>query len=387
VAALLGSRRWLPRNRTSAAAKSGYVASLLVIACIAIDQWRGAAGPAPIIELLAALLCLLHLTFARRAGAGLRVVSAAYGSARPWLERANIALAMRVARPLLVAAVIVLAATMRQHSFTLAGLAGAFAIVWLGSLPRLPRTSMRIAVPAVALLLASPLWASFAPPWNWVGEILDEPDAGERQARIQAAEKIASRADRPLPNDKEAVAARLADRIDKPPDGALDPKTAALRRDQARDALQAALLLAPDDGEFQRLERALMRLDGVHPVRLDEALSEHAAGRPALLRDQCTEIARHLPAPKLRELLQAPQEPPTLQWTLALADDLAQGYGTAPPLTRDFRQYLLRRALSGRALLRPEPLTGTMLLACMGLAALALAVALALGLAPRAARQ
>jgi hypothetical protein len=80
-------------------------------------------------------------------------------------------------------------------------------------------------------------------------------------------------------------------------------------------------------------------------------------------------------------------EPATLDWTLALAEDLAAAYGTAPPMTRDFRQYLLRRAFGGRTLLRPDAATGAILLACLGLAALALAVALALGLAPRPTRQ
>lgn len=386
IAALLGTRRWLPRNRTSPAAVAGYAAAALVVVCMAIDSARDIGlTAAPLFTLLPALLCLLHLTFARRAGAGLRVVSAAYGSARPWLERVNITMAMRVARPALVGAVIVLAATMRQYSFTLAGMAAAFALVWLGSLPRPGRNSMRVAAAGLALLLASPAWAGILPVWVATDEILDQPDPAKRRDRVRWMEARASAREGDDSEGIEAFRLRIAERIERPPEAAGSTEAARLRRDQGRDGLCAALMLAPEDPEFQRLERVLLRLDGVHPVRIDEALSEHAAGRPALLREQCAEIARHLPAPRIRALLGAAPEPATLDWTLALAGDLAAAYGTAPPMTRDFRQYLLRRGLGGRTLLRPDAATGAVLLACLGLAALALAVALALGLAPRRA--
>lgn len=383
VAALLGSRRWLPHDKTSPAALAGYAAAGVVVVCLMIDNFRGVDETlAPLFVLLPALLCLLHLTFARRAGQGLRVVAAAFASARPWLERANILLAMRVARPALVAAVIVLAATLRQHSAALVGMAAAFALVWLGSLPRPGRSTMRVAAVAAVLIAASPLWAGLVPAWLVAEKyIVGEADPAVRKRFLRSIEARATDDSWGSGGSDEEFRKALAERFEKQPEET--PEAAALRRDQARDGLQAALLLAPDDAEYQRLERAMLALDGVRPMAISEALAEHAAGRPAPLRAEAAEIARHLPAKELRALLGAETDPATLQWTLALSEDLAQAYGTAPPATRALREHLMGRALAGRSLLRPEAGTGVILLACLALAAAALAASLALGLAPR----
>ena len=387
LAALLSARRWLPHHWRSPFAVAGYAAAAVLLFCAAMDRRLGHEGDyLRVLVLLVALLALLGLTFARRAGPGMRLVSAAFGSARPWLERLNVLVAFRVARPVLVGIVVAVAATMREYSVTLIGAAVAFALVWIASPPpyRRPRVS-RAGALAVAAILAAPLYAGTFADRDLAAGLLETPSAADRQQTLQDIEAAVARGKLPQPESLEEFRERLARRIEAPPEAELKLEAAEQRRAQARDALNAALMLAPDDAVFLRLERMLHHLDGIQRVRIDEAISEHAAGRPAQLREQCTEIAGQLRAPRLRALLQAASEPATHEWTLALAADLREAYGTAPPRTRELRQYLLARALAGRTLLRPGPATGGLILACLGLAAAALAVALALGLAPRRA--
>lgn len=389
VAALLTARRWLPYNWRSPAAKAGYLAAGVVIVCVAADYFRAVPDAVePVTKVLPALLALLHLTLARRAGPGMRVVSAAFGSGRPWVERLNVTLALQVARPALVIAVPVLAVAHRPHSLALAGMAIAFAVIWIGSLHTTPRARNTSIIRAASALLALAMLPALAANTGLepVLQLTEERDSARRTELRREAEAFATRVD--LREDdprRQRMRIAIATRLEPPPDAALTPAEREAGLDQARDGLAVALLLFPDDPEFQRLERVQLNADGVRAVRLDETLSEHAAGRPQALREQATEIARNLPAPRLRGLLASTTEPPTVEWTIALVADLQQAYGSAPPLVRDFRQYELKRALAGRSLLRPDPLTATVLLACMGLAAVALAFALTLGLAPRPA--
>lgn len=388
VAALVGSRRWLPQDWKSPAAKAGYLAAAVVLAGVVADWLRAVPDAAePLTKVLPALLALLHLTLARRAGPGMRLVSAAFGSGRPWVERLNITLALQVARPLLVVAVPVLAVAHRPHSLALAGMAIAFAVVWIGSLHTTPRARtrgtgvVRVAGVLLILLLAPALHALAR--HVAVLQITDERDPARRMELRAEAEHWVGRI-KPEPNDplQQELRAALTARLEPAPTAQLAERDLAL--DQSRDGLAVALLLFPDDPEFQRLERAQLAADGLRPVRLDEALSEHAAGRPTALRDQLAELSRNIPAPRLRALLDASADAPTVEWHIALIADLQAAYGSAPPLVRDFRQHEMRRALAGRSLLRPDPLSATVLLASLGVAALALALALALGLAPRA---
>lgn len=380
VAALVCSRRWLPQHPRSPRAVAGYVAAAVVVLCVVIDHLRGVAAAAePVTKVLPALLGLMHLTLARRAGPGMRVVSAAFGSGRPWLERLNVLAALQLARAGLVAGVVVLAIAYRPHSVTLAGLAIAFAVVWIGSLQGSPTRGSGVArVAAVAMLVLAPALFAATDRWQLVRDTLDNPDPHARLRFRREAESLrTARPGEPVPENVREV---LAQRIDPPAPGG---QATERNRDQVRDALGIALLFAPQDPELQRLERAQLQTDGVQPVRLDEALSEHAAGRPDSMREQAAAIARAIPGRELRRILEGSSDATTAAWTLALVADLQHAYGTAPPLTRDCRQYLMRRALTGRSLLRPDAFAGVVLLACLGLAAAALAIALALGLAPR----
>jgi len=388
VAALLTSRRWLSHNWRSPAAKAGYLATGVVIACVAADYWRGVPDAAePITKVLPALLALLHLTLARRAGPGMRVVSAAFGSGRPWVERLNVILALRIARLLLLVAVPVLAVAHRPHSLALAGMAIGVAVVWIGSLHTTPRargTGVYRAIAAALVMIAiAPVAHALARDAETL-QITEERDAARRMKLRAQAEEWAARmhANPDAPSQQQLRAALIA-RLEPAPNATPAGPDRDLALDQSRDGLAVALLLFPDDPEFQRLERLQLAADGVRPVRLDEAISEHSAGRPAALREQALEISRNLPARELRRLLDASGEPRTVEWTLALVTDLQAAYGSAPPLVRDFRQYELRRALAGRSLLRPDPAVAGVLLTCLGLVAVALAIALTLGLAPR----
>ncbi len=387
VAALLSSRRWLPSRWKSPAAKAGYMAAAVILGGIALDWYRGVPDAAePITKVLPLLLALMHLTLARRAGPGMRVVSAAFDSQHAWLQRLNVTMAMRVARPGMVAAVPVLALALRPHSLALAGLAIGFGILWIGSLHAAPRTrgTGMVQVAALALLLAFPTLALAAnQQWRDSESLLQEPDATRRAATIR--DLIATRAGAQAPAGAPSAEflQRLAQRLEQPQDPALSGVERTRLRDQTRDTLRAALLLTPDDMELQRLERLQLQQDGVRLVRLDEALAEHAAGRPQALHEQANDIAHNLPAPNLRRLLDATQEPPTVSWNVALCLDLQEAYGTAPPLVQVFRQHLVRRAVNGRSLLRPDAESGAVLLACLGTVALALALSLGLGMSPR----
>lgn len=388
VAALVGSRRWLPQDWKSPAAKAGYLAAAVVLAGVVADYLRAVPDAAePLTKVLPALLALLHLTLARRAGPGMRLVSAAFGSGRPWVERLNITLALQVARPLLVAAVPVLAIAHRPHSLALAGMAIAFAVVWIGSLhttPR-PRTRGTGVVRAAALVLI----VLFIPALHAMAtqvavlQVTDERDASRRLELRAEAERWVGRV-QPDARDTVQLALRaaLSARLE-PAQATPAAPDRELALDQSRDGLAVALLLFPDDPEFQRLERAQLAADGLRPVRLDEALSEHAAGRPGAFRDQVAELSRGIPSPRLAALTLSETDPSTAEWSIALAGDLQLAYGSAPPLVRDFRQHLMRRALAGRSLLRPDPVTAVWLLFCLGVTAVALALALTLGLAPR----
>lgn len=383
-AALLTARRWLLRDLRSPAVRAGVLAAAVVAICVGVDYARGVPDPAePITKVLPALLALLHLTLARRAGSGMRVVSAAFGSGRAWLEWLNVNMALRVARLVLLCAVPLLAVTYRAHSVTLAGMAIGFALVWIGSLHTAPRNRatgvVRVGTAAMLLLLLPLLPAAGQAD---LLAMLDESDASRRAATRARLETSQANGE-PAPEGSIDLRDRLALLIDRPPDASAALADRAARRAQAREVLSLALLLWPDDADLQRLERVQLAADGVRPVRLDEALTDHAAGRPRALHEQATEITRNLPTPRLRALLDAPTEPATVQWHMALVADLQLAYGSAPPVTRDFRQFVFRRALTGRSLLRPDPATAAVLLSCLGMAALALAVALALGLAPR----
>lgn len=387
IAALLSSRRWLPSRWKSPAAKAGYLAAAVIMTGIVLDWYRGVPDAAePITKVLPLLLALMHLTLARRAGPGMRVVSAAFDSQHAWLQRLNVTLAMRVARPGLLLAVPALALALRPHSLALAGLAIGFGILWIGSLHTTPRVRGTgvVRAAALAVVLAFPALALAASEgWPVALGLLQEPDPARRAQAIDELVALRARASGAAGAPPAELRKLLAQRLEQPPDAALSGADRTRLRDQTRDALRGALLLAPEDIELQRLERLQLQQDNVRTVRLDEALAEHAAGRPQALHEQANDIAHNLPAPNLRRLLAATSEPPTVAWNIALCLDLQEAYGTAPPLVQVFRQHLVRRAVNGRSLLRPDAESGAVLLACLGAAALALALSLALGMSPR----
>ncbi|MCC6464009.1 MAG: hypothetical protein IT463_01565 [Planctomycetes bacterium] len=365
AAGLLVARRFLPPRPGTGPALAGYVAALLAAGGVGLQWVLGGEMPwLPLLTVLPALIAVLRITLARRSGAGLRLASAAFGSRLPWVERLYMFFTFRVVRPALLAGVLGVALANRSHAVVLATLALAFGAAWVGSLlpPEAIRAPARAAAALLALLPAA-LWAQ-AP------QDLSTLDAQGR-ARLRAEAFSAAASGRTL-QDRETLTAAIRAGLegDKPP--------GVVARDRARDLLAAGLALWPDDAELQRLERQLLLADGLSGVRLEEALAEHEAGRPAPLRELLGTVAASLQGRSVGALLEGADEPVTTRWQLALAADLQRAYGPAGPSARELRQYLLRRATAGKSLLRPDASGGGVLLGSFLAAAAVLAIALAL---------
>ncbi|MCB9933345.1 MAG: hypothetical protein H6841_07985 [Planctomycetes bacterium] len=383
AAAMLGAGRLLPRDARTAAARFGYAAAGVCFAALIASLAMGTGDSyLPLLTVMPALLAVILVTMARRAGVGMRVVSVAFHSKRPWLERLYLTLAFRVVRPLLLLAVLAVALSRREYNIMLASFAVAFAMIWLGSLRRRMRsreTGMLRAVAAAALLVmplvlhaqeaVSPVEAAFA-------RVVDAPDAAQRAEARRRFEELALRsaAEGGEPVYTPALRARAAALLDQegPP-----------RLDVARDAAGCVFLLDPTHEDSLRLERQLLEHDGVSPFpRLDEAFSDYQAGQTAPLRERLGEVATRIHARRVTVLLEQ-DDPPVQQLMIALASDLRQAYGSAAPRTRELRRYLVQRATGGRSLLRPDAGPGVTYLACFLAAAGIFALALMFGIGER----
>ncbi|MCA8913855.1 MAG: hypothetical protein KDB90_00485 [Planctomycetes bacterium] len=388
AASMLGASRLLPRDWRSRSARFGYAAALACFATLVVSLALGTSDAyLPLLTVMPALLAVIRVTMARRAGAGMRVVSVAFHSSRPWLERLYLTMAFRVARPMLLLAVLAVALSRREYSLMLAGFAVAFALIWFGSLRQRSRsheTGMLRAVAVGLLVLApamlaadsqavSPLEAAF-------NQVLDARDAtARRQARIDF-ENLASRLS--LENTEDAAVFVPAMR--RKAFALIEPYAGQPSPDVARDACACVFLLDPTHEDSLRLERLLLEHDGVSPFpRLDEAFSDYAAGEPAPLLNQLNVIHLHIGGERLTPLLADPDGRPGAQFMVALAADLREAYGASGPRLRDLRRYLLQRATSERSLLRPDPAPGIVYLVCFLLSAGMLAVSLMLGAGKR----
>lgn len=384
AATLLASHPLLPREPRSRSAMFGYAAVVICVLAVGASMYLGVEDAyAPLLTVMPALLAVIRLTMARRAGGGMRVVSAAFASTRPWMERWLLMLAFRIARPLLLLAVLAVALSRREYSLVLAGFALAFALMWVGSLQirrRSAETGMLRAVAPVsamaALCVLLPVLAAAADADRLATLVSQVLTSSDRQQRMSARRDF----------ERELALLRLrGEHVDSAP--LHDMVLAALPREsgaaeashRARDAAACVLLADPESDSAMLLERQVLTSDGVAPfTRLDEAISEHAAGDHRSLREACTRIQAQLQGPALQAVLAGP-EAPTSHYEIALVKDLRHAYGTGGLAGRELRRYLVQRAVGGRSLLRPDALPGLTWMVCFLLTAGFLALALLLG--------
>jgi hypothetical protein len=385
AAAMLGSGRLLPRDARGRAAQLGYLAAGFCAVALGASLALGTDDAyLPLLTVMPALLAVIRVTMARRAGAGMRVVSVAFHSRHPWLERFYLTLAFRVARPLLLLAVLAVALSRREYNLMLAGFAVAFALIWVGSLLRRPRSSetgmLRATAVAALLLLPIVAHADDASPETPVRQAFQQVlKAGNASARRDARKRF------------EAVALRQRQLSDEPLDVApLREQTMRLidaeepRYDVARDAAACVFLLDPTDEGSLALERRLLQHDGVAPFpRLDEAVSDYRGGETDALLNRLLGIRASIHGEHLGALLDDGGYHTAEELMVALAADLRDAYGTTGLRSRELRRYLVQRATGGRSLLRPDAGPGVTYLVCFLLAAGLLALSLMLGIGER----
>ncbi|MEZ5992852.1 MAG: hypothetical protein R3E76_10920 [Planctomycetota bacterium] len=384
AAAMLGASRLLPHAGKSRAAQLGYGAAFFCAGALAVSLALG-AGDAylALLTVMPALLAVIRVTMARRAGAGMRVVSVAFHSSRPWLERFYLTLTFRVARPLLLLAVVAVAISRREYSLMLAGFAVAFALIWLGSLMQRPRSRETglLRATAVGLLFVVPAMLNADEPVQTgvieqgFQRVIDAPDRKARLERRNEFEATFLREQQGT--QQEDYAAVLRGRTAE----LVSPDSPAQNFDVARDAAACAFLLDPTNEESLRLERQLLEHDEVAPFpRLDEAISDFQGGEQSALLDRLTVIQGRIHGERLGVLLAKPVTPTAEELMIALAADLRTAYGSTGLRSRELRRYLVQRATSGRSLLRPDAGPGVTYLICFLLTAGIVALSLMLGI-------
>jgi hypothetical protein len=371
VAAMLGAQRLFPRDWRSPAARFGFAAAAVCLAALVASLVLGTSDAyLPLLTVMPALLAVILVTIARRSGTGMRVVSVAFESSRPWLERLYLTLTFRVVRPLLLLAVVAVALSRSEYNVMLAGFAAAFALVWIGTLhsrQRRGETGM-LRVVAASVMLAAPIALMAQAPADRVFDtMLDDADPALR-GKFEALAAVSMAGGETIDATRYREAALLY---------------VASDFDRARLAGFAALLLDPAHEDALRLERELLEHDGVAPFpRLDEAFSDYQAGEPGPLIARLQMIQSRIGGRRLLALLRQ-EDAPAEELMLALVADLRAAYGSSGLRGRDLRRYLVQRATNGRSLLRPDAGPGVTYLTCMLLAAGLLALALMLGIGRR----
>jgi len=384
---MMASRRWLPRRPGSASALFGYAAAVAALAGIAAAYVLGVSDPwLPVLTVLPALLALMHVTLARRAGAGMRVVSAAVEGESPRYERFLLVLTFQGVRPILLFAVLAVAVSNPDHGVVLGAFAVAFALMWVGSLRdglRSRETGMLRAVAAGLVLLATclPALAESEAMAAFRG-LSGVENVQTRQKLVKQFEAEVMRAD-----DWTEVAdlAEITEWTRKLLEVAADTERPEHDRAralaEARAAIACRMLLVPGDNDAAQFERAVLLLDGLAPFsRLDEAISAHAGGNPQPLLNLLTDVQARIGGERLKDALESDSELPEL--LVALLIDMRTAYGAGGPSARELRRYLLQRATQGRTLLKPDIRPGLAYLISVLLAGALLATALLFGAAP-----
>lgn len=381
AAALIGARNLLPRRLKHTSVKLGYLAAGVVAVGLTLSLWLESSDAyLPLITVMPALLAVIRVTMARRAVAGMRLVSVAFQSSRDWIERMYLTLTFRVVRPLLLLAVLAVALTRREYSLMLASFAIAFALMWVGSLQRRQRSS------ETGVLRVVPLIAICFAPTLIVAQVVDDLNARQKLFRfgLEAQDPIEGAKIRDQ-FEREVQIARAGAQTIKT-DWYVAESARLLQPEQTTDwrrlrsATSFLALVDPDGEETLRLERDVLTHDEVAPFpRLDEAFFDHEAGEVLPLKTRLGLINDHIRGPRLTPLLESESDPPPQVLMTALVSDLRTVYGTGAPRTRELRRYMIRRATSGRSLLKPDAGPGVVYLVCFLLTAGGLAGAFMLG--------
>lgn len=385
ASALIGARALLPRRHHDTSVRLGYVAAAVVAVALVLSLvFQAEDAYLPLLTVMPALLAVIRVTMARRAGAGMRLVSVAFHTSRAWVERVYLVLTFRVVRPLLLLAVLAVALTRREYSLMLASFAIAFALIWIGSLYRRTRsrdTGLLRVVPLVALALIPGVAMArqaveLNPRQQMFRSMLEAPDAearvrqrGDFERRVQLA-RARGEAVQDEWYRREALALLEADPVDWR---------------GVRAAAAWVAIVDPAHEDTFRLEREVLTHDQVAPfTRLDEAFFDYRAGERGPLMRRLRAINRNLRGPRLTPMLEAETHPPAEQWMIALVADLRHVYGSSAPRTQELRHYMVQRATEGRSLLKPDAGPGVTYLVCFLLAAAGLAFSLLLSIGRRA---
>ncbi|MBP9891626.1 MAG: hypothetical protein KBG84_06940 [Planctomycetes bacterium] len=380
---LLICRNPLPEDWPSRTTKLGVLAALCVAVALALTWWQGVNPLPALLASLPALLGWMRLTFARRAGTGLRVAKAAFEARTPALEKMHFMLAFMVARPLLLVLVVLAAFTQREGGLVLAGVALGFGLMWLGSLNAEPvrKTTMRLPkVALVCLVLCAVLGAAPLP--NSLdarhAAIMAEPVAENRRAMRERFEldvqlEFAKQARAHVTFDaiaaREEIRRRHVQFVAKPSD-----ETAG----QVQDGLATLLLLSEGEGmESQQLEHAVLApstRDAQQLLGLCEGA--HVRDVPEM-RNLMASIHQRLRRPRTSAALQHAGED-TSDWLAPLAADMRDAWGAWGPEARIIRRELVRASTQERSLLFPRAGAGVTYLLCFAVSALMLALSLLL---------
>jgi hypothetical protein len=396
--ALLASRRWAPLRWKSGGAVLGYLAAVAALGGIAGAALLGVEDAwFPVMTVLPALLAIMHITLARRTGAGMRVISAAFAGEAPRTERLMLMLTFMVVRPLLLLAVLALALSAPEYGVVLGAFAVAFALMWVGSLGATPRsreTGMLASKSAAAVLLLAAAGSVYA-------DAPEEPEAGQPRTRAMLAFAALSRADdvnarRKLVREFESEVMRAKDAsevadldeitewVSKLLEVAQEEPRPDVERAravaEARAALACRMLLEPGDNFAVQAERAVLTMDGLAPFsRLDEAIAAFSAGQPVPLIELLEEVQIRIEGEALARALEYDPTPELAHLLAALIVDMRAAYGAAGPSARELRRYLLQRATQGRTLLKPDLGPGLAYLLSLLLAGALLATSLLFG--------
>jgi hypothetical protein len=380
AAALAASRSLGPQPWKGRGAWFGFAAALVAACSVAAGYFTGTVDAwLPMITLMPALLAVMHLTLARRAGADLRVVASAFASSRAWLEYWNIAFTFRILRPVLLLVVLAVALSRREYGVVLGGFAVSFALMWIGSLRPRPRNRetgmLRGASAAALIVLAGGVALAQSPADRAFDEAANAREPGERAARVESFERHWQRGASVDISRMHALADALLQQSRDEQRPATERRLAV---EQARAALACVLVADAASDESLRLERAMLADDELFPyAAIDEAISDHTFGQPQSLAELLTQINARLDGDRLGEALRAGADLPHL--LVALVADMQRAYGAGGRESQRLRAHLLQRASTGRTLLKPQAAPGVAYIATVLAAACALAAALMLG--------
>lgn len=371
----------LPDEWRSRAARMGIIAAVLIAVALAVTLWQGINPLPALLASLPALLGWMRLTLAKRAGAGLRVAKAAFEARTPALERMHLVLAFVIARPLLLALVVLAAFTQRDGGIVLAGVALAFGVMWLGSLSAEPlrKSTMRLPAVGACVALAAGLYAATTPATlnSRHAAILAQTDSTirallRREFESEVFRELAVRPKSAIVFDAANAREDIRHRI-----ALLTGKTEGESEGQIQDGTATLLLLDADALETQQLEHAVLApstRDAQQILGLCDGWRVRDVPR---MREQMKSVNAKLNTPRVARALEE-GDADSAQWLAPLAADMRDAWGVWGPEARIIRRELVLAICRERSLLLPHAGAGSTFLLSFVFSATLLALSLLL---------